>query len=81
MGKPLYLDKEAVERRRVSFACVCIKVNDEIAPLKSIEVEIENMGHISVCIKYPWRPQICSICKGTVHGEDVCKKGQTVWTK
>lgn len=54
VDKPLYLDKSTAERHRVSFARVCVEVNDEIAPMKSIEVEIEDMGHISVCVEYPW---------------------------
>lgn len=39
------------------------------------------MGLILVSVEYPWGQKVCSICKGTGHGETACKMGQKVWVR
>lgn len=54
VGRPLYLDKATEERKTVSFARVCVEITKGTAPLKTIEVDIEGLGIISVRVEYPW---------------------------
>lgn len=53
LGKPVHLDKATAKHRRVSFARICVEANSENNLPKSIEVDIEGMGIISVRIEYP----------------------------
>lgn len=48
VGRPLYLDKATEERRRVSFARVCVEARSEGNLPQFIKVDIEGMGEITI---------------------------------
>lgn len=79
VGKPLYLDKAIEEWRRVSFARVCVETVNGVSPLKSIDVEVEDLGLISVRLEFRWGQRIYSLCKAPGHGENECKKYKKAW--
>lgn len=45
----------------------------------SIDVNIEGVGQIEVAVEYPWKPEVCTICKGFGHNDQHCMQGKRVW--
>lgn len=66
MGVPLFMDKTTEWISRLSFARVCVEI-DQHAQLPSIiPVMIEDFGNLEVKVEYAWRPRVCSLCNQSV---------------
>lgn len=62
VGVPLFMDKATEMRSRLSFARVCVEV-DQVALLPpTIQVKIEDIGCSEVQVEYPCKPKYCSLC-------------------
>lgn len=79
VGKPLYADEMTESTSRISFAKICMEVNDTSALLHSVEVLTASGKVVTVRIKYPWRPTKCVSCK--VFGHNECNKKTVAWLR
>lgn len=86
IGKPLTLDLATKERRRLSYARVCVELNVDSPMRADIIVNLRGEDFI-VTINYEWKPQKCNLCrsfghssasypKSVEHKEDVSNKDE-----
>lgn len=79
IGVPLFVNKATKLRKHLSFARVCIEVEQD-APLSPIiQVDIEDFGTIQIRVDYPCKPKHCSFCKKSGHTEKNCKNFWEEW--
>lgn len=79
VGVPLFMDKTTELRNRLSFALVFVEISHDDPLPSSIHVDIEDFGSIEITVEYPWKPQICAICKQTGPKDRSCKNVKRVW--
>lgn len=63
VGFPLCMDMAIEQCHRIDFARVCVEVAREDGLPTTIEVDTEEAGKVEVIVEYPWKPEMCSICK------------------
>ncbi|KAI8566950.1 hypothetical protein RHMOL_Rhmol02G0082600 [Rhododendron molle] len=71
IGVPLYADDLTENRRRLSYAKICVEV--EVCSELPDSVDVECMGEqVTVGVKYPWKPVKCLECHLFVHNAYHC---------
>lgn len=73
------MDKATEMRKRLSFSCVCVEVEQSAILPSTIQVTIEDFGYFEVKVEYPWRPRVCSLCKQAGHIARYYKNMKEVW--
>lgn len=67
IGVPLFMDNATESRSYLSFARVCVEVDQAAVLPATILVEIEDFGYFEVNVEYPWQPvqlnsKHCPLC-------------------
>ena len=73
IGKPLSFDLATKERRRLSYACICVELNvDNTMPA---EITVNRRGEeFIVTVTYEWKPRKCNLCRSFGHSQSTCPK-------
>ena len=69
IGKPLLVDLATKERRRLSYARICVELNvDNIMPA---EVTVNLRGEeFIVTVTYEWKRKKCNLCRSFGHSQN-----------
>ncbi|VFQ96623.1 unnamed protein product [Cuscuta campestris] len=86
IGKPLRADKSTVQKSKMSYARLQVKVRMKQEFPEVIYFADGKDRIISQRVKYEWCPIVCSHCEGLGHNEEKCRKKtaprqQKVWRK
>lgn len=74
IGKPLHADRMTSEKRRISYARICIEVDASKDLTKEFYLQCENGEWTTVLVEYDWRPSVCSLCRVFGHTTASCGK-------
>lgn len=73
IGKPLSLDLATKERRRLSYARVCVEMNVDSSILADITINLRGEEFL-VTITYEWKPRKCNLCCSFGHINGTCPR-------
>lgn len=84
MGNPLFTDKLTEERKRTTYAKICVEIDTQCKYPETVIVIVDKFRAYNLPIEYNWRAQRCSDCETFGHTNARCpknKKGRstTVW--
>ncbi|GAV92685.1 DUF4283 domain-containing protein/zf-CCHC_4 domain-containing protein [Cephalotus follicularis] len=74
LGRPLYMDTPTTNRHSLNFARVCVDMLASSPFPSSIALDLDDGSSTVVNVKYPWKPQVCSLCKVFDHSNKSCPK-------
>ncbi|XP_026458963.1 uncharacterized protein LOC113359566 [Papaver somniferum] len=74
VGVPIMLDKQTLNRTRMSYARVCVEIDTSCEFPSSIPVYLDGMLAFEVDVEYPWKPPMYTHCKTFNHSSIACKK-------
>lgn len=80
LGKPLCLDKNTHERKRISYAHILIEIDTSVIHVDSFEVRLPSSTQYTQYVTYAHLPKFCVHCYLFGHHKDKCKylvKNQT----
>ncbi|KAF5175359.1 Zinc knuckle (CCHC-type) family protein [Thalictrum thalictroides] len=87
VGKPLFTDRLTKEKRRTSYARICIEVDTKCKFPRETTVVLDKQKVIKIPIEYNWKPAKCSTCDVFGHHDKTCPKKkqkkveQSVWVE
>lgn len=70
---PISLDLVTKERRKLSYACVCVDLGVDSHMLAEITVSLRGVDFIITLI-YGWKPGICNVCRAFRHSSGKCPR-------
>ncbi|KAK3193375.1 hypothetical protein Dsin_024685 [Dipteronia sinensis] len=80
VGKPLYTDSLTESVKKISYARVCIEIDDICELVDSFDLFMgdnsgPNIGNsVEILVEYQWKPKICIECKSFGHSITTCPK-------
>ncbi|KAF5208023.1 hypothetical protein FRX31_002390 [Thalictrum thalictroides] len=87
VGRPLFTDRLTEEKRRTSYARICIEVDTKCKFPRETTVVLDKQKVIKIPIEYNWKPAKCSTCDVFGHHDKTCPKKkqkkveQSVWVE
>ncbi|XP_050938810.1 uncharacterized protein LOC127148657 [Cucumis melo] len=73
VGKPISLDLTTKERRRLSYARVCVELEGGSNMPAGITVSLRGVD-FNVSINYEWKPRKCNLCCAFGHSGSKCSR-------
>ena len=73
IGKPLSFDLATKERRRLSYACICVELNVDSTMPTEITVNLRG-EELIVTVTYEWKQRKCNKCRSFGHSQSTCPK-------
>ncbi|GAV92993.1 DUF4283 domain-containing protein/zf-CCHC_4 domain-containing protein, partial [Cephalotus follicularis] len=74
IGRPLYMDAPTTKRQSLSSARVCVDMVASSSFPNSITLELDDGSSTVVGVEYPWKPQVCSLCRVFDHANKSCPR-------
>ncbi|KAL0919520.1 hypothetical protein M5K25_011618 [Dendrobium thyrsiflorum] len=71
VGIPLAADSLTTSRTRLTYARVCVLVDNEAKYPEEITVSLDG-DLVQLKVQYEWRPSPCAHCKSLVHSSNLC---------
>lgn len=71
VSKPIALDRIAKEKRRLTFARVCVEISSDSVMPSSIGVRSRGRD-FTIPVSYEWKPRKCSKCHSFGHRSEKC---------
>lgn len=72
LGKPLLADDYTLNKTRLSYAKVCVKVDVDFIYPESIPLMIDGKIVLVMPVEYLWKPPKCELCKVFDHSSKNC---------
>lgn len=73
IGVPIAADKLTEEKSRLTFARICVLVDNKATYPEEIQVSLDG-DVVSLHVQYEWRPHPCEHCKSLMHFSTSCAK-------
>lgn len=73
IGKPLDLDESTASRSRLTYARVYVEISATDDIPCSFDLELPNGDTIEIQVAFPWKPEMCRVCKLFGHNDNTCK--------
>ncbi|GAV92707.1 Exo_endo_phos domain-containing protein/DUF4283 domain-containing protein/zf-CCHC_4 domain-containing protein, partial [Cephalotus follicularis] len=74
LGRPLYMDAPTTNRQSLTFARVCVDMLASSSFPNSITLDLDDGSSTVVGVEYPWKPQVCTLCKVFDHANKSCPR-------
>ncbi|KAF5175838.1 Zinc knuckle (CCHC-type) family protein, partial [Thalictrum thalictroides] len=87
VGRPLFTDRLTEEKRRTSYARICIEVDTKCKFPREPTMVLDKQKVIKIPIEYSWKLAKCSTCDVFGHHDKTCPKKkqkkveQSVWVE
>ncbi|TYK26656.1 DUF4283 domain-containing protein [Cucumis melo var. makuwa] len=75
VGKPISLDLATKERRRLSYARVCVELEGGSNMPSEITVNLRGV-EFNVSVNYEWKPRKCNLCGAFGHSSSKCSRSE-----
>ncbi|XP_056161606.1 uncharacterized protein LOC130135833 [Syzygium oleosum] len=78
LGRPLYMDSATEQKRRLSYAKVCIRMNVDSSFPRKFDIDMGKGGFFEATVHYSWLPVKCKTCN--IFGHKDCRAtGKEIW--
>lgn len=78
VGNPLFTDTLTEERKRMSYARVCVEIDIKCKFPNNVTVVVDDTKGYNLPVEYNWRPPLCKHCDAFGHSEERCSKKQVM---